>query len=355
MSHTRRLVAEVGLAVLLVALADVGVGYYASLPDAPLLPSFFPFPIASVKYVRYRELSRRGQDVDVLLMGLSPMLRVDARRLGEILHEDDGIEVRAFNFATPGHWVLLDQELLERVLLPLDRPRVIAYGVLPLNLLLERDRKATEEHVAGLPVFDLYRGTPASWLEEMLLNDVAILRYRESIAEHLSRSWTEPPYGWLRMSKQTDEFGDIHFPARPSAVRSLTRAEEAYARNFRSFDERIRSGLLVRHLKDFAEFCRARDIRLVIVNTPVHPLFMSMLPHGKKDYQRFMLTTRRAAANARVPFCNPAGGSPDPNLFRDTHHANEPGARWLTTEVARCVADALRREPFDGTKKGTGH
>jgi hypothetical protein len=79
------------------------------------------------------------------------------------------------------------------------------------------------------------------------------------------------------------------------------------------------------------------------MNNAVHPKFLEMLPSGRADYDRFVARVREIAQQEEVPFFDSApGGIGAPELFQDTHHHNERGARWLTGQLADfCVREGL--------------
>jgi hypothetical protein len=136
-ARLRLLIAEVALTLLLVAAVEGGFRYYLAQHQATLLPAIFPSPLTTGKYLAYRQLPAQPVPLEILLMGMSQMMRVSAGQLSEQLAERYRRPVRAFNFAAPSHTVEYDRRILQDVLLPLKPPRVLIYGVIPTNVFME--------------------------------------------------------------------------------------------------------------------------------------------------------------------------------------------------------------------------
>ena len=134
-SPRRLLILEIALPLLLLGGLELGVRWYANRGPQPLLPRFFPFPITTAKYLAYRAAADRSLPIDVLLMGMSPMLRVNAGDLEATLAGRVGSPVHVFNFSAPLQTAGFNLRLLRDVLVRLDQPHLVVYGVMPINLL----------------------------------------------------------------------------------------------------------------------------------------------------------------------------------------------------------------------------
>jgi hypothetical protein len=336
----RLLIAELAVPLLLLGAAEMGLRCYVNRGPKPILPRLFPFPVATAKYLAYRDLAERPEPLDVLLMGMSPMMRVNASILGQALGERIGRRVDVFNFAAPLQTADFNLRLLRDVLSKLQPPRVIVYGVMPINLLHSEQPRMTDGYVQMSPAFAASDGTLSARVYATLLDHVALVRYRDLIRDR-ARAPFAPPDFVQGMADAADARGDIPFEAPDAPVKALTPWEHDYVREFKNFDQLMRTSLFFDHLTILARWCREHGIGFVLLNNAVHPLFLQLLPHGRADYDRFVFRLRNVATEANVPFCDPAdGGVGAPELFQDTHHHNVRGSHWLTERLV----DFLIRE-----------
>jgi hypothetical protein len=337
-SQRRALLAESLALLAVVGLLEVGTRLALWRLAPPALPRLFESPLTTGKYLAFVAHAPQRRPLDVLVMGLSPMLRVDPWLLDESIRERRGTGATTFNFATPLHWVALDRRLLEEVILPVEPPRVIVYGVTPINLLLERTNDATDAVVRELPVYGAHRGPPAMRLRAAVFEQVALLRYRDVVLQRIVMRRDDPEQHWVDLALTTDEAGRIHptgWDAVDWEVKELWPIEKAYRERYRDFDAIMERTPLFDHLTEIGHLCGARGIRLVVLNSPVHPMFMELLPRGRRDYRRFVARLRDASRRAGALYFDPAGhGIGSPDLFRDTHHHNQKGFAWLTDRLA---------------------
>lgn len=350
----RQLIAEWTLTLLLIVLVEVVVRIQLGRMTPRPVPTLLPGPVTNAKYVAYRDQADE-RPLDVLVMGASPMLRVDPLQLGPALAVDGTGPASAFNLSAPAHWVELDRRLLDGVVLPLRKPRVIVYGILPLHLLIEQTPEETESWLAAAPIHRAYARTPAARLYGALLQHLVLLEYRTPIVERLVlRRPPEDDY-WNTLARTTDAVGNIRETGWETAawkVDFLWPTEELYQQQLRDFDGLMRRTHLFRHLKALADLCRARGIRLVVLNHAVHPKFLELLPHGQRDQRRFVRRLRATVRAAHVAYFDPTGdGMGRREWFRDTHHLNEVGGVWLTDEIARFVKAQLDGERMEGDRR----
>lgn len=342
----RLLVLEITLPLLLIVAAEVAVRWYVHHDQTPLLPRFFPFPITTGKYLAYEELAASATPLDVLLMGMSPMLRINAGGLARELTTALQRPVHAFNFAAPLQTVAYNERLLVDLLLKMKKPRVIVFGLMPINLLQNESPAKTASLVRSTPAFMAHDGTVAGRVYKWVVDHVYLIRYRELLRDRLFVPSASEPNEWLRMAQTTDALGDIPFDAPAAPVTKLTAWEGDYRRDFAAFDEIMRTTPLFDHIADFAHQCAEADIALLLVNNAVHPLFNQLLPRGRADYDRYLFRLRNVATEAQVSLCEPApDGIGAPELFQDTHHHNQSGSVWLTEQIAACLQQSglLRR------------
>jgi hypothetical protein len=331
-----QLLLEIGIPLLLLAVLDVGFRFYLSQPDTELIPQLFGSPLTTGKYLAFRQREKENEPVDVLLMGMSQMMRVSAGQLSAHLEERYRRPIGAFNFAAPAHSVELDRRILEDIVVPLEVPRVLVYGVIPTNLIVETTATAMETSIRQLPVFSFHRGTPAAWLQRTTRQYSPLLLYREAIRSRLPVLGNTPAHQWVKVARQTDPFGDTPLPsAAKGNAMALNAWERSFIPRFARFDELMETTPFFANLERLAASCRAHSIRLVVMNNDVTPLYLKLLPRGLEDYRRFNERLREAAASAGVPLFDPTEDAlGDPALFVDATHYGLAGMRWVTEALA---------------------
>jgi hypothetical protein len=170
------------------------------------------------------------------------MLRINAgllaRQMTEALHRP----VHAFNFAAPLQTVAFNERLLHDILLKMNKPGVIVFGLMPINLLQDERPEYTASLVRNIPVFTAHDGTLSGRVYAALVAHVYLIRYRELVRDRLFLpSTAQPDDEWIRMAHNTDALGDIPFEAPDAPVAKLTEWEHDYQRDFRRFDEIMRT------------------------------------------------------------------------------------------------------------------
>jgi hypothetical protein len=339
----RRLLREIGVPLLLLAALDAGFGWYvARHPKLPLPQLFGGDPLSAGKFLALRDRGLHPPTLDVLLLGMSQMMRVNGELLEAELSERTGRPVRAFNFAGPYHSLVFDQFLIRDVVAPIAKPAVVVYGVTPIALLNEVVPTApTEARTAALPIFGVYVGSPVERLRGFAFMHSNLWRYREVIHNAL-----EFPLGWK--GNWFDDLGHAATPAgdvpllggRHAQVAGLAQAERKQQQRFADYDAVLRKTLLFDHLIQFAGFCRQQGIEFVLLNNPVHPLFVNMLPHEQRDYDIYLARLRQTAAQAHVRLFEPgSNGMGSPELYLDTVHQDAAGGAWLTEQLAGYLFD----------------
>lgn len=337
----RLLLLEIAIPLLLLGAAEGALRWSVQRAQPPIQPRLFPFPITTGKYLAYEELAATPAPLDILLMGMSPMLRVNAGQLAQRMTDALHRPVSAFNFAAPLQTVAFHERLLRDLLFKIKKPRMIVFGVMPINLLQDESPAKTESLVRSAPIFMAYDGTLSGRVYGTLLEHVYLIRYRELIRDRLLAPSAAESVEWRQMAEKTDALGDIPFVVPDNPVTKLSAWEQDYKRDFRAFDEIIRTTLVFAHLGELARLCAEQDVRLVLLNNAVHPLFSQLLPQGRTDYDRYLFRLRNTASKAHVTLCEPAAdGIGAPGLFQDTHHHNTRGSLWLTEQLTACLLQA---------------
>lgn len=333
-SALRTLIAEVGLALVVLGVIEAGFRWYVAHGSHELFPALFRSSLTTAKFLQFRQRAREGRPLDLLIMGTSQMTRVHAALLTDMLSARD-CPTSAFNFAAPGHSVAFDLLLLERLLLDVTRPRVLLYGVIPSNALREPSFANADLRARDLPGFQLERGSASAWLNGFLLDHVALFRYREAIAQWLSVDGARLGE-WERVARDVDGYGDLPLAfLQGGPPTDLNPAEKEFQKQLQSFSHLLSQTPLFRHIEMLAERCRIHDIQLVLLVNPVAPIFLRQLQRGMDDYREFLDRIRTAAAALHVAVLFPADdGIAAPQYFVDTVHYNTEGTRWLTESVA---------------------
>lgn len=345
----RLLLAELAIPLLLIAALNAWfASYVARTPSVPV-PQLFALPVTSGKFLAFRDATRERPGLDVLLLGMSQMMRIDGVQLEAELEAGLQRPVHTFNFSGPFHSFGLDRRLLRDLVLPMATPTVVLYSVTPQALLNDAVNEAqVDAYVETFIPFGLYHGSPAARLRAFLQLHVPLLGYREKIREALT-----PPLGWkLRPFEQQARLvnaqGDIPLLRNHVPVKGLNKAEQLNKLRLADFDASLQRTFMFDHFEKFARFCHEHDIALVLLSQPVHPLFLDILPGGRRDYDRYLAVLRQTAARAQVPLFEPiADGIGPPEVYQDTVHLDSVGGAWLTQEVARYLLDSglLTRPP----------
>jgi len=348
-SNRRLLKVEVAALLFIVALAEFGVRYSVSRPGSEFFPQVFPWPLTTAKYMAFRDLD---DSVDVLLMGMSQMMRVHAGKLGEILSSSK--EARTvFNFAAPLHTVEFDRRLLMDVLVPMRRPKVVVYGLIPTIVPMESSAEETAGKIAPIGVFFSYSRTPAALLRRFVWEDFDLFLYRDSVVRAL-RDQPDPQAFWRKMARSVDRHGDTPLPPEsfidPTQVGAIELRH--VGRLLRNFPKRLETTPLFANLTSLARDCRARGIRLVVVENPVNRIYLDMLENGAADYRRFLAHVEAAADAEGVPVFRPMrDGLGEPELYIDATHHNAAGMAWLTGEIGNFL---LESRILDGVAASSG-
>jgi hypothetical protein len=298
-------------------------------------------PLSTGKFLALRERALQTGTIDVLLLGMSQMMRVNGEQLEQDLAEHTGRPVRTFNFSGPFHSFSFDQILVRDLIAPIANPAIVVYGITPLALLNDDvSADQSRRRADAMPVMATYVGSPIARLRSFVTMHLSLLRYREVI-----RDAFEPPLGWKpqpfdQQAHATTPRGDVPLVTGNFVVRGMAPWELQRKNRFADFDAVLHDTLLFGHLEEFARFCRERGIELILLNNPVHPLFLDALPQQQRDYERYLALVRQAAAQAHIRLFEPApDGLGQPDLYGDTVHHNAAGGAWLTEQLARYLID----------------
>jgi len=228
--------------------------------------------------------------------------------------------------------------LRDIVLAEQEPPRLIIYGVMPLNLLLESAAMHTEKRTRGLPGFRFHEASAGARLRAQVLRRLRIFLYRDVIRDSLigTKPRIDP---WAKRASSFDDRGDLPPTLERPSPTALKGWEVAkYQEKLKNFLNLLVSGPFADNLGALASFCREHGTRLLLVNTAVSPFFLELLPHGRADYDIFVQRMAAVAAANGVSFLDMSG--PDlgaPADFVDSHHLNRKAALRATEKIADFV------------------
>jgi len=332
--NARALVVEVVLLLLVLAVAEMALRLYLHSPTATLFPRLFGSPLTTAKFLAYRRLDDQREPLDVLLMGRSQVGRLSAAELIQEVFKASGARLTVFNFGSPGHSVEYDRHLLQDVLVRIKQPRVIVYGLIPTNLIQEPG--SMQPGTTDSPVFSAYTGTPAAVLQRTLLEHVDLILYREALQARLTGAGTGQMRYWEWAARKISPIGDMAPPIPREPPPFLNTWERKHlVPPMRHFDTLIARGALFENIAELARTCRALAIRLVLLASPVGPLYMQILPGGADDYREYRRRLQEAAAAAEVPLLDPSpDGIGSPEMFVDATHNSQAGITWMSQAIS---------------------
>jgi len=93
---------------------------------------------------------------------------------------------------------------------------------------------------------------------------------------------------------------------------------------------------------DLIRELRGQGVQVAIVVLPVTADYVALHPRGEADFDAFLAVARDLATDAGTPLVDlhaPDASAPA-EMFADTHHLNEQGARWFSSTLPRRLADA---------------
>jgi len=86
---------------------------------------------------------------------------------------------------------------------------------------------------------------------------------------------------------------------------------------------------------------RAEDIDVVLTVLPVTDDYIALHPRGREDFDAFLREARSVATHADVPLLDLHDARPGTDAFADTHHLNESGATWFSSQLPAQLASQL--------------
>lgn len=258
-------------------------------------------PLIAAKEERYTKFARR--DVDVLIVGSSLAMGLDAKRLSELTKR------RVFNGSIAGLTAAGVAAVMAEGYAPIGKPKLVIY---PLSM---RDIRGGDAF-SMLPFFShkMREARPSNWQGklEVAVEDVSYLfRVRRQIRHSLVTAEKEERIVPL------DDFGTHKHVGHRLNARLR---DKAYAR--KTYNKLVHARLAsatspnAEELSEMIEFNRANGVETVLVNMPISPAAMDR--RLAKHYKTYMAEVRKFAKRVDVPFYDALG-----KLKLDNAHFND--------------------------------
>jgi hypothetical protein len=288
------------------------------------------------KQGKFRDFVAR-RPVDVLLVGSSVIMDLDAKRVGQ------RARAAVFNGGIGGANPTAMAAIVEHLYLPMAKPKLLVYA------LSARDLRDTDEDPYDQPPFYSHRMRAIrakTWQERL---EVAVERFsylfrvRRPLRDFVQRG--ELPAG---VEITTDDYGSRrHKPS--NLLASLKGREEfpadyPYRSRYRDYRIDRRRGH-ARQLRALIKRCRSLGIKVVVMNVPLSPAAMSLFDRRDADYRFYLKTLHAIAARAGVELYDAHSelqlGNAD---FGDADHLGRRGATKTEKYLAAIVAQHLARK-----------
>jgi hypothetical protein len=343
-----KLTAITGAVVLLVlVLAEVGARAFS-----PYLPEALVWSTEStqVKVAQMDRLARRHGCVDLAFVGNS-MTRdaIDPPTYTASDPQHRTAYNAALDAATPA---LLERWTLEEVE-PRIHPATVVLGLSSFDL--------NDNARIAASALDSYRSATLSRddifgrLQAPFIEHSALFRYRAEL-----RTPTELWAGIQRARDgerterlSADGIDGIIGPSgeglsrRPLSYSGATGLQRLVQTEL--LNEFRMGGTQIAAATDLVERLIDREVEVVLLVLPVTEDYVTLHPDGGADFQRFLVTARRLAADTGATLVEAQGWATSDELFADTHHLNGEGALAFSADLPGLIADAGAATPACAT------
>lgn len=302
--------------LLAVLVAEVAVRTLAGrLPE----PQTWSTPETQYKVEQMAALG----DVPVAAVGSSVV---------DVALDPGALGVSAYNAALGAASIGMVDAFTREVVVPQLDPEVVVVGLSSreLNENAPEQRRIEQQFLAAPAVREALGTESALERAERLAGGVShLVRYRSVLRD--PDHWVDPEPAWD--GTVTDDGGmyvgflDETYGADPLVLRRL--------RNGPLHDFRI-GERQVATVRALLGDLRAAGRRVLLVTTPVTRDYVTLLPEGLADHERFTALARRIAEESGADFVD-AGVWPD-ELMADPLHANRAGAERFSDLIATALA-----------------
>jgi hypothetical protein len=316
--------ASVGaLTVFVVAEALLGLADDA-LPE----PVEWYNATAQAKAVQMEAGAKRGARKDVVFIGPSTVYRgVDA----QLFERADSADRSAYNAGVKGGFPPIMLRWVMEEVVPRLRPRTVVYGLSSLDFHDRIFRGSVEAYQTARATRRDIWGTG----ERLLARLSRVVKYRKLLQD-------PSEYTYVRRVLTGRERDRVERELRELSPGGFQPKEPVPLEERRPVDRAILRGFDVGqrgtdHVKATVARLRSHRVRIVFVEMPVPPRFVSLHPDGRADYQRFRRHLRRLATDLKVELLSPPRRLSEGDLFADYVHYNARGAREFTRWLARSL------------------
>ena len=330
------LVREVAVAVIVVLLAELGVRVVAShLPQ----PQTWPTPEAQEKIDQLSSWQGSHPHVGLVVGGASMAdVAVDAGDVAGAVGPGEA----GYNAALEGSPLAAIAPWLTKVVVPRLRPRVVVLGLSPIELNPNVAGEAATD-ASFLSVDPIARALGReSWLQRLnrWAGDVSYLfRYRTQL--RAPSSWTtarpaHPDNPALTADGRDLRFAPLTMSQFDTVFTNLRDLEAQIART--EFDRFTVGPQQVAQVGSLVRQLRAEGAAVVVVDLPVAPEALGLMPRGDADRQAVATSLANISQQTGARFID-AGVWPD-TLFADPIHLNAAGASRLTSRLRADLSGA---------------
>jgi hypothetical protein len=318
---------------------------------------------AGLKYVQgiiwptdlhsFRLMEIPPDSVDVVVMGSSrASFAITPSSLDLCLGRELGRPTRTYNlartFATARSAHRLSQDLLteER------EPRVLLLATGP-EFFDEANHRTEPDLRAHIDLQDIpMEAAHVSNLEEFFALTHPLLDGVERASLYLAQRHDDAHLRWMMTHHRGGQFCETADPRsldgeacseNNRAIEELLH-EEWYGARFmeeRFADYEVGTGPVHQHMLQLIEWTQSRDIRLVIVEVPLHRDFLDEIPPEIMDRYRSYLDTLVESHGVRIFRSSDASWSKTRSRFLDPDHLNADGSQRFSREVCQALLDEL--------------
>jgi hypothetical protein len=325
------------LAVLIVAEVILRLpAMQAALPPV----QNFHSPVVDHQLTQLEALEAQT-DVDVLFIGSSEVFRdVAPATFDKRVEELTGHDLTSYNMGMESFSMVTTSIFMRDVFGRYTSPEVLVIGLAPRDLNANsRNRIETDPKLLSTTGIRAYRGDmPWHLAQRWALRNWYLYRYSTSL-QILARDWLggEPhdeikwwyitPQGWQQNIEQRlsdDVDGILDRTIYPDLVNDFYIGGEP----LQQFEELLR-------------YCKAKEMRCVLVNTPQSRYAFDFFPNGRADYDSYVETVRSIAAIYGLEFLDMQpladAGQLDDEDFENVNHLN----RWGAIRFSRVLAERM--------------
>jgi hypothetical protein len=276
-------------------------------------------------------------NADIWFIGASPVMQgANPAGIDPLFRDEAETERHSLNLGLPG---MLDTSYLENyvteVFLPINQPDVAVLGVFPYIFAY-----STHDYDALGGVEVKTRNNSGQWDQQVghwLSQNLAMYRFIQTLN-----------YAFFQIQGervQADTTGFIPSDGSILDNSPFLRVIEASGNG----NTRLEMNLtLVKHLRDTLA---ARDIRLMILNFPLHDILIENYPGGSGRFDEYLARMTAFSQDEQIPFCDlhrpfeAEYGDVSDAYFQDYYHLNTRGAAAVAPMIAAFLAQNIDTTP----------